>query len=353
MEQTTIPATSHASPSQALSKMATHLRSVLGNAFGLPLLLLLDFLDNLGPVTTIRRRSIDAAMEEYLSLTFASRKDLAFLDTIFPNFSRESASSAIDRESLSRDLGITIRNWFGLTVGRNETRLTKDLCEAIDNNSLLLRRAARSFALQKPNKPNEEFHLRSTGEVNIQNENERGRYDVLVTDNVSGDPLILFEFGLDMEIWWQKLDQGRIFVDILCSHASTTVVKSGVTLKQFDKKPMMLSIVTLDKQSGVFKIALFLCWRKVSRKIPAPADDDIIPKFYVALLWRKQSDDANTIHQKQEALVNALANTLVTALWLQSKWTVDVDPNAYSVLGPNCCKIKDKVSCLLILYARS
>jgi hypothetical protein len=342
-DKTTTAVTDNASAGHALSKMARIVRSVLGNAFGLPLLLLLDFLDShTVQHSTCNKIADEKAGEKYLCKIFddstSSSNELFFLDTLFPDFVSDLASPAAGRDTLSTELGATIGEWYRKEK-RTETMLTKAICATIDNSSCL-QKSASSFALEKA-ETDDGFNLRSTGEVTIQDSNDRGRYDILVTDNSTGAPLVLFEFGLNNEKWWKKLDQGLIYVEILSSHED--VVKDDVTVKQFDQKPMLLSIVTVDKENGDFKIALFLCWRKFSRRDEPDEDEVIDPAFYVALLWRKQSTDAEGIQQKQEALSNALANALVAAVWLQSKTSLDFY-EVYSALGPNCCKIKDKVS---------
>jgi hypothetical protein len=326
---------SSASPRKGFESLNSGLRSVLGHALGLHLVLLLDFLkehdsklvapDGIEEWSYIRFRCT-----EYLKRVFVQRESVVHRMTT--SIVTDAFAAVSDRNEISVALRATLQSWCGKTKKeRTETALTKALSRTIDQSPLMKSKEASAEAT-----------CRSTGEGSVADLEESGRYDVLISHRTRGAPILLFEFGIVNEKWWHKVDQGIAYVNILSNHESAFVANNTVTVKQFGKNPMMMAIVTIDKVSLDFRIGIFLCWHDVTEEID-PATNlrlyVVNPVVNYALLWRRQSNVGDTILQKQLAFSDAVANATVCALWLQNLNPLD----GYTVLGPNCSYVKETI----------
>jgi hypothetical protein len=95
---------------------------------------------------------------------------------------------------------------------------------------------------------------------------------------------------------------------------------------------MIMCVLTLDQKSPKdtgsdgdnFKIATFLCQIK---------NEEVV----YTLLWHKQGKDL------VKSVSKAVANVAVAAQWLQTNTKRANQQDRFCVLGPNCCRIKEKV----------
>ena len=181
----------------------------------------------------------------------------------------------------------------------------------------------------------------------------------------------LFEFGLSINMWWTKQDQILQYVKML---------KAGTDPNYKFDQPMLLSVITIErentgtnKSSNVEKCA----WKELNanekndtfdsnlqkirkneklatglEKNPLKARFGVficIPKgktdFRIALLWRH---DAETLMDASIQYGKILyAVQLCSYLRNLSSW--NENEIQYEYLGPNCCKLGDRVSFLLSL----
>ena len=148
-----------------------------------------------------------------------------------------------------------------------------------------------------------------------------GKIDVLVRrvahdKSSSTAPVLLIEVGLQNEDWWKKVDQGITYLQALTKVARFT-------------EPMLFTVVTLAKtnrESMSARLGVFLC---TQRKPESPSDD-----FRVALLWRTETKDLQELSKAFGRMLRATC--------LLPKWK-DTACENYQYLGPNCCRIGDKV----------
>ena len=155
-----------------------------------------------------------------------------------------------------------------------------------------------------------------------------GKIDVLVRrvahdKSSSTAPVLLIEVGLQNEDWWKKVDQGITYVQAL-----TKVDDEKRDTARFTE-PMLFTVVTIAKtnrESMSARLGVFLC---TQRKPESPSDD-----FRVALLWRTETKDLQELSKAFGRMLRATC--------LLPKWK-DTACENYEYLGPNCCRIGDKV----------
>jgi hypothetical protein len=139
-----------------------------------------------------------------------------------------------------------------------------------------------------------------------------------------------FGIGCPMGGWWKKAHQNARHVKGL--------VEYGESLKEATHcafaDPMLFAVVELElDESNVFASALlgvFLCW-------PATASQGS-PDYRVALLWRTAPTSVDELSAAFGRTVRA-ATLLPKLLHLITVSGID----RFETLGPNCCRIKDKV----------
>jgi hypothetical protein len=158
-----------------------------------------------------------------------------------------------------------------------------------------------------------------------------GKIDVLVRrvahdKSNSTAPVLLIEVGLHNEDWWKKVDQGITYVQALTKVDDDDDEKED---KARFTEPMLFTIFTIEKKNRELmsaRLGVFLCTR---RKPTSPSDD-----FRVALLWRTDTKD---LHEMSKAF-----GRMMRATCLLPKWK-DTACENYEYLGPNCCRVGDKV----------
>jgi hypothetical protein len=158
-----------------------------------------------------------------------------------------------------------------------------------------------------------------------------GKIDVLVRrvahdKSSSTAPVLLIEVGLQNEDWWKKVDQGIMYLQALTKVDGNDDEKED---KARFTKPMLFTVVTIDKKNRELmsaRLGVFLC---TQRNPESPSDD-----FRVALLWRTETKDLQELSKAFGRMLRATC--------LLPKWKDTVREN-YEYLGPNCCRIGDKV----------
>jgi hypothetical protein len=159
----------------------------------------------------------------------------------------------------------------------------------------------------------------------------QGKIDVLVRRvahdrSSSTAPVLLIEVGLQNENWWKKVDQGITYVQALTKVDDDDDEKEN---KTHFTEPMLFTVVTIEKKNREMmsaRLGVFLCTRRNPKN---PTDD-----FRVALLWRTETRDLQDLSKAFGRMLRATC--------LLPKWK-DIAFENYEYLGPNCCRIGDKV----------
>jgi hypothetical protein len=300
---------------------------------------------------TISTEDIPSAEVHAVPSTLDKLRDMAWLvDDLNFMTTVETVFSTFSLGKLHADLKVVFNGMR--SNGSNETALVADILKTF-------RACACSLLFQ------------SEGGVKFKNITGEGvtcRYDLLVAQPASDrgfcTPILLFEFGLDNSKWWQKLDQAYNYVDLLTSPENIdpiTEPSSKIDYKPRFDKPMLMSTITIAKESGAFRIALFLCWRrqdeprKAAKKLKGSGKP--VDGFDMVLLWRSMWINGPTQHQGEDVNSedidsenidhpgsNEFAVSLVAifvAMQCLKDWQrKSCSENNFLVLGPNCCKVK-------------
>jgi hypothetical protein len=161
-----------------------------------------------------------------------------------------------------------------------------------------------------------------------------GKIDVLVRrvahdKSSSTAPVLLIEVGLQNEDWWKKVDQGITYVQALTKVDDGDDDDDEKEDKARFTEPMLFTVVTIDKKNRELtsaRLGVFLC---TQRNPESPSGN-----FRVALLWRTETKDLQELSKAFGRMLRATC--------LLPKWK-DTDCKNYEYLGPNCCRIGDKV----------
>ena len=152
-----------------------------------------------------------------------------------------------------------------------------------------------------------------------------GMIDILVGKETPDLVIQVGQYGCD---WFQKLDQGIIYLKLMC--------QKDVHSKFKFQKPLLLAVITLDKltphdDSIEFQLGLFLCCQKESQS------NAIKDNFRMLLLWQSRTTSL------QEA-TKLFGRTLrIAEVFGKNKDRVKQNAEGYKYLSSNCCKIKDRV----------
>jgi hypothetical protein len=331
----------NASPEKGWRDLNSGLSSIIGHPLGIPLVLLLDFLnDELdGPVTPSSKKKVDK-FQAYLN----DGCDMSYLGS--GNNLVKDARIAKDRSSkLSSELAKTVERWYKNEKG--ETNLTADITNSFGTSPVM--RQTVPALLEKDEETKGYKPLQSTGEIQIDDLQTGGRYDIALADMATKAPVALFEVGLINSEWWGKLDQALGYVKILPNLEYPIIRDNEVILTKLDSNPMIMCVLTLDQKKSQdkkkldkksdgdsFKIAAFLCWQELT-------GNNKNKNVFSALLWRKQG--TNVVKSASKAV----ANVAVAAMWLQENSGKPIPQDTFCVMGPNCSRIKDKVCLQLLL----
>jgi hypothetical protein len=182
----------------------------------------------------------------------------------------------------------------------------------------------------------------------------------------------MIEFGLNNSWWWKKLDQACNYLDLLTSPKNIGPIRgqnANCKIEPLCDKPVLMSTITIDKKTGAFKIALFLCWRrpivstmttdqgkmgtiresmaKLSVSKDSKKDNDIkkfAKRFDMILLWRTMwNPTKEESKKKNEPGSNEFARALVAiffAMQCMNDWQTTECVDNFLALGPNCCKVE-------------
>jgi hypothetical protein len=253
-------------PEKGWSTLNARLYSILGHPLGMPLVLLLDFLDkndlNRAADNTPSSKKKADKFQTYLNEVFCGGYDLSYLGLGISEFVR-CAREAEDRtEKLSTELAKTISTWY--ESGKGETILTASMAESLQASRVVQGTTGLLGIDQNPEKG---LQLLTTNKVAIEDLESGGRYDILLTAPTTNVPVALFEVGLQNSLWWSKLGQAITYVDILSSLGDPVKKQGKITVTKFGEKPMIMCVLTLDQKSPKdrgsdgdnFKIAAFLC----------------------------------------------------------------------------------------------
>jgi hypothetical protein len=316
------------SPRLGFGEVDSSLRSVVGHAKGIPLVLLFDFLSKHAtgkkkdPGSYAKAKEPVAAedLREHLRVVGGTVFDLPFLNCGVENrFFSKVAKAVDDRNKLSIEICLVIKDWL---AGKRSSEIgfTKLLNEGFGKSPVLKTNSRVQDSVVSVLKSNHHGQIEDL-------ENSRG-YDMALISCKTNTPVMLFEVGLHNSVtdWWTKAGQALSHVSVLSNH---DVEKAE--MERFGEKPMLMSVVTVDKDTFDFKVAVFLCWNERTGK-------RVDPPCSLALLWRTQSNSTESNDTKKLALSSALASLVSGALWLENESSTDVD--YFSVLGPNCCKVK-------------
>jgi hypothetical protein len=97
---------------------------------------------------------------------------------------------------------------------------------------------------------------------NKTGENLNCFFDLLVARHVCGrhscTPILFFQLGMENWKWWQKMEQASYYFDFLTSPENVGSIKElNAEFKLRDDKPVLMSIVTIEKKPGLFKLLFF------------------------------------------------------------------------------------------------
>jgi hypothetical protein len=148
----------------------------------------------------------------------------------------------------------------------------------------------------------------------------------------------MFEFGFDDQNWWTKQDQ-------LLDYAS--MIRKNLDKNYKLDEPVLLSVVTINKSkcndftkdTPIDKIHLgarfgvFLC-------VPKGDADD----FRITLLWRAETANLKDTSCQFGKVLNAVQ----LCLRLRNYCSTEANKINYEYLGPNCCRIGEKVRSLAL-----
>ena len=229
---------------------------------------------------------------------------------------------------VSDDLSGVFKDATMLWKKGNEKDLTKHLLTKIKKAGEQLKKELLEFA---------------EGEKEVKESGRKGKLDLIfhepITDSTgkSNDNkksiVAMFEFGFESENWWTKQDQ-------LLDYAS--MFRRNLDNKYKFDRPVLLSVVTINKKDcNEFKedtpiedinlgarYGVFLC---------VPKGDD--GSIRITLLWRADTDYL----EKTSCYFGKVLNA-VQLCWHMIKYC-DTHKSTinYEYLGPNCCRIGDKV----------
>ena len=172
----------------------------------------------------------------------------------------------------------------------------------------------------------------------------QARTDLLIRRNDDQDKrgiVLLLEVawgGADGELWWKKADQNAQYLELF-QHPRNRDAES-----QFSG-PLLFAVLTMDKEkaklddpsreSAQLGVFLFAPRKPLS---DADAKAGRLPGYRAALLWR---DTFTTLEDASKGMGKTLRGTVALANML-------TDPchlvfKGFEFLGPNCCRIGDKV----------
>jgi hypothetical protein len=173
----------------------------------------------------------------------------------------------------------------------------------------------------------------------------KARTDLLIRRNDDGDKrgiALLLEVawgGADGEVWWTKADQNAQYLELLQHHMNKDV-------KAQFSGPLLFAVLTMDKEKEELddpsrqsaQLGVFLCAPR--QPVQADKDDTEEPPagYRAALLWR---DTFTSLEDASKGMGKTLRATVALAQMLTDPGRLVFE--GFEFLGPNCCRIGDKV----------
>jgi hypothetical protein len=208
----------------------------------------------------------------------------------------------------------------------------KDLTDEISTNINTRSQDERidGFAIESESNTNGKLLIFETQKY-IGTAKVQGQPDFIISKRSNpGNPsskksvVMVIEFGIGHEFWWQKQDQMLQYVKILLTQDET---KNPAYV--FDQ-PILLTVITVNKRSDSNPIidvryGVFLCTRKDKQD------------YRIALLWRR--NDATSLKDASKQFGKILYAAHVCTSLREDKALLKL----YRYLGPNCCKFGDLV----------
>jgi hypothetical protein len=184
----------------------------------------------------------------------------------------------------------------------------------------------------------------------------KARTDILIRrdddHHDKGGMVLLLEVawgtGGDAELWWKKADQNAQYLDLLQDPANEKAEGA-----QFSG-PLLFAVLIVDKERAKLddpsresaQLGVFLCAprrpplpAKAAAKAVAAADNGPLPGYRAALLWR---DTFTTLAGASGGMGKTLRATAALAQMLRDPGRRDF--KGFASLGPNCCRLGDKVT---------
>lgn len=200
----------------------------------------------------------------------------------------------------------------------------------------LTSRLARSMATQL-----KRYNLHVHGQEVVPDEvtGGTGNLDISVHADGRSDekgnstPLLIVEFGFDVELWWEKFDRGVCYVT---NHPRFQ--EAGAVL---------LAVVTTEKATltcttGTSRFGVFL----ITPKHRSTKRND----YRISLLWHKEVNGLTSLSKCFGKLLRATCRLPAMKDVAKSM----IANETYRCLGPNCCMIKvneEKVNMILSVFS--
>jgi hypothetical protein len=293
-----------------------NLHSIMAHHLAMALLLVLEYMNDgnekksAEDFESIYLNAAGDDVAERLSLVSGGLANLAYISDL--NVVQVLRDALEGFQETKDKLKVVIEKW--LCDDGSETDLTAAIAKVLEDCDM-----------------SNEMHSLSESRV------EGGRLDNLLVRKVDCAPVAVFEFGLKTVEYWEKYNQGVLYMEALeCVDGITGISpkkrKHGTDHKvrpsRFEDKPALLIAATYDEKSKDCQISVFLCWRKGEK----PSLDQAVSKI---LLWRKRTPGCNAGQLAQQ-----LANIVVASRCLCSWHSVTCNSRHFEVLSPVCCRVK-------------
>jgi hypothetical protein len=341
-----LPPSSSTTPSGGYNELNGHLRSVLQHPVGLPLVCFLnDFEDDKEDTKDVGAGTKCSAAESTvvcsLSPTTVSatttRTRLASLysqevsDLVFIKTSRDyDAAFAKAYESWNPGTPVlaTVHEDAAKGDARAATAVTEGTAKS-EKKGVKPIEFKLTKALSKSLIPKDgNVKVKHQFPVQYHDTKSPGNIDLVLYEDAKS-LLLAAEFGIRSPLsgWWKKAHQNARYVKGLVDYGENLKKEKLCVFAD----PMLFAVVDLElDRSNVFASALlgvFLCWPATTSKA-----------YRVALLWRTAPTSVDELSAAFGRTVRA-ATLLPKLLHLITVSGID----RFKTLGPNCCRIKDKV----------
>ena len=252
-----------------------------------------------------------------------------------------------------------VSNWNTNKEKELTAKIMEELKSSIENNTL------NGYEDNDPNS----LTIESEKRIN----DGKGIPDFLVakkkaessTDDATKRSVVMIvEFGISHNIWWAKMNQMLLYVEMLCEDRDDDLIFDQpilITIITVNKREMQSQCSPISEATSVsdannkeanptcgekleVRFGVFLCTRRHNG-----GNGD---KYRVALLWRK---DTFCVTDASIQFGKMLYAAQMCASLREHINTKFMKPNSdrevlYQYLGPNCCRIGDSVSKYSYIY---